>query len=86
MKKEYTTIPEIKKRIILLDKQKAKLNTELSYLQKNLVNMCDHTDYKIVDTYVEGDYYNTAEYWQHKICNICGLRFDEYLKGKGSYG
>lgn len=62
-----------------------KLVKEICEKERELEKICIHDETKIVDDYIEGDYYNTSQYIKKLVCTVCGKEFDKKVT-RGGYG
>lgn len=75
---------ELKKEITKLEKKRNKLTQEIQEKEKLLKDTCTHNQVHTVNKYIEGSYYDKAEYITQEVCTDCGKILRE-MREYGSY-
>ncbi len=68
-----------------LERRRDKLNKEIYDKKTELKRICKHFDTEKKEEYIEGSYYDRAEYITKKVCKICGTELSK-SSTSGGYG
>lgn len=68
-----------------LERRRDKLNKEIFDNKTELKRICKHFDTEKKEEYIEGNYYDRAEYITKKVCKICGTELSK-SSTSGGYG
>ena len=68
-----------------LERMRDKLNKEIYNNKTELKRICKHLDTEKKQEYIEGSYYDRAEYITKKVCKICGTELSK-SSTSGGYG
>ena len=75
----------VHKKIKSLQNKRDKQAKELCYLKAKLQTICIHNDCRDEDRYVDGTYYDRAQYIKTTYCKLCGKEISEVIT-TGGYG
>ena len=68
-----------------LERRRDKLNKEIDDNKTKLKRICKHFETEKKEEYIEGSYYDRAEYITKKVCKICGTELSK-SSTSGGYG
>ena len=68
-----------------LERRRDKLNKEIYDNKTELKRICKHFETEEKEEYIEGSYYDRAEYITKKVCKICGTELSK-SSTSGGYG
>lgn len=68
-----------------LERRRDKLNKEIHDNKAVLKRICKHFETEKKEEYIEGSYYDRAEYITKKVCKICGTELSK-SSTSGGYG
>ena len=68
-----------------LERRRDKLNKEIYDNKTELKRICKHFETEKKEEYIEGSYYDRAEYITKKVCKICGTELSK-SSTSGGYG
>lgn len=68
-----------------LEHKRDKLNREIYDNKTELKRICKHFETEKKEEYIEGSYYDRAEYITKKVCKICGTELSK-SSTSGGYG
>lgn len=68
-----------------LERRRDKLNKEIYDNKAVLKRICKHFETEKKEEYIEGSYYDRAEYITKKVCKICGTELSK-SSTSGGYG
>lgn len=68
-----------------LERRRDKLNKEIYDNKAELKRICKHFETEKKEEYIEGSYYDRAEYITKNVCKICGTELSK-SSTSGGYG